>query len=209
VGRGLDGCGVGLVFAQSRVGEPAAVDSSPALVGDVCGGCSLVALGMATTPFVSWLDACFVLDRSLASVSAALISLLAGAMLFLRIVLLPFWRGVPPAEFRVWFAKHSGRIRAVMLPLGAASAATSVGATAARLVDRGDARASSVAAAGAVGVVAVTVAVNEPANRNFANEHFPDDETATLLARWARWHDVRVALGLLAAAAAVRALGQR
>jgi Domain of unknown function (DUF1772) len=150
-----------------------------------------------------------VLDRSLAYLSAALISLLAGAMLFLRIVLLPFWRGVPPAEFRAWFGKHSGRIRVVMLPLGAASAAVSVGATAARLVDRGDARASCVAAAGAAGVVAVTVAVNEPANRKFADEHVADDETATLLARWARWHDVRVALGLLAAAAALRALGQR
>jgi hypothetical protein len=168
-----------------------------------------MALRVAATPCVSWLDACFVLDRSLASVSATLTSLLAGAMLFLRIVLLPFWRGVPPAEFRGWFAKHSGRIRAVMLPLGAASAAASVGATAARLVHHRDARASSVAAAGAVGVVVVTVAVNEPANRKFANEHLPDDETAMLLARWARWHDVRGALGLLAAAAAVRALGQR
>lgn len=70
-----------------------------------------------------------------------------------------------------------------------------------------DARASSVAAAGAVGVVAVTVAVNEPANRKFASERLGDDETATLLARWARWHDVRVALGLIAASAAVWAAG--
>jgi hypothetical protein len=51
--------------------------------------------------------------------------------------------------------------------------------------------------------------VNEPADRKSANEQLPDDETATLLARWARWHDVRGALGLLAAAAAVRAVGQR
>jgi Domain of unknown function (DUF1772) len=168
-----------------------------------------MALAVAATPLVSWFDAFVVLDRSLASLSAALISFLAGAMLFLRIVLLPFWRGVPPAEFRAWFARHSGRIRAGMLPLGAASAAVSVGATATRLVDRGDARASCVAATGAVGVVAVTVAVNEPMNRKFADAHLADDETATLLARWARWHDVRVALGLLAAAAALRAVDQR
>jgi Domain of unknown function (DUF1772) len=150
-----------------------------------------------------------VLARPLASLSAALICLLAGAMLFLRVVLLPYWRDIPPSEFRAWFVRHSGRIRGLMLPLGVASAAASVVATAARLVDRGDARASSVAAAGAVGVVGVTVAVNEPANRKFASDQLPDEETTALLARWARWHDVRVGLGLVACAAAVRALADR
>jgi hypothetical protein len=161
------------------------------------------------SPSLSWFDSCCVIDRALAPISAALISLLAGAMLFLRIVLLPFWRGAPPAEFRTWFATHAGRIRVLMLPLGAASAAASIGATAARLVNGEDARASSVAAVGAVGVVGITVTVNEPANRKFASEDLSDDETARLLARWARWHDVRVVLGLIAAAAAVRALDAR
>ena len=123
-------------------------------------------------------------------------------MLFLRIVLLPFWRSAAPAEFRSWFATHAGRIRALMLPLGAASAAASVGATAERVVHREDARATSLAAAGAVGVVGITVTVNEPANRKLASEDLSDDETATLLTRWQRWHDVRVVLGLIAAAAA-------
>jgi hypothetical protein len=171
-------------------------------------GRGLIALWRAI-PSLSWFHSCCVVDRPLASLSAALISFLAGAMLFLRIVLLPFWRGARPAEFRTWFATHAGRIRALMLPLGAASAAASVGATAARLVDGADARASSVAAVGAVGVVGITVTVNEPANRKFASEDLSDDETARLLARWARWHDVRVVLGLIAAAAAVRALGDR
>ena len=149
------------------------------------------------------------LGRSLASVSASLTGLLAGAMLFLRVVLLPFWRGIPPARFRAWFAEHSERIRALMLPLGAASAAASAAATVPRVVNEQDARVSSVAAAGSAGVVAVTVAVNEPANRKLASEELGDEETAMLLARWARWHDVRVALGLIAALAAVRALGDR
>jgi uncharacterized membrane protein len=96
-----------------------------------------------------------------------------------------------------------------MLPLGVASAGTSLAATAARLVNRQDARASSVASAGAIGVVGITVTVNEPANRKFASEDLSDDETASLLARWARWHDVRVVLGLIAALAALRALGDR
>ena len=94
-----------------------------------------------------------------------------------------------------------------MLPLGAASAAASIGATAERIINREDARATSVAAAGAVGVVGITGAVNEPANPKLSSEDLSDDETARLLARWARWHDMRVVLGLMAAAAAVRALG--
>jgi uncharacterized membrane protein len=129
-------------------------------------------------------------------------------MLFLRIVLLPIWRGTA-GGVSSWFATHAGRIRALMLPLGVASAGTSLAATAARLVNRQDARASSVASAGAIGVVGITVTVNEPANRKFASEDLSDDETASLLARWARWHDVRVVLGLIAALAALRALGDR
>jgi hypothetical protein len=149
------------------------------------------------------------LARLLASVSATLAGLLAGAMLFLRIVLLPFWRELPPADFRAWFAEHSDRIRALMVPLGVGSAAASIGATAVRGANGEDPRASSVAAAAAVGVVAVTVTVNEPANRKFVSEELGDEETATLLSRWTRWHDVRVVLGVIATAAAVRALGDR
>lgn len=65
--------------------------------------------------------------RPFASVSAALAGLLAEAMLFLRVVLLPFWQGAPPAELRAWFAANAERIRALMLPLGVASAAANVG----------------------------------------------------------------------------------
>ena len=149
------------------------------------------------------------LAERLAFASAILNGLLAGAMLFLRVVLLPFWRGLPPAEFRVWFARHSGRIRALMVPLGTGAAGCSLGATAARAVSGADPRASAVAATSSVAVVVVTVAVNEPANREFVREDVGDEETATLLARWARWHDVRVMLGLVAAAAAALAGGRR
>src|SRR3712207_7550777 len=64
-----------------------------------------------------------VISRFLALLSAVLAGLLAGGMILLDVVLLPFWRGVPPAEFRTWFAAHSDRIRALMIPLGAGAAA--------------------------------------------------------------------------------------
>jgi zinc transporter ZupT len=143
----------------------------------------------------------------LAILSAALTGLLAGAMVFIEAVLVPFWRGSPPGEFREWFAVHSPRIRALMVPLGAGAAAAAAATAAAEAVSGGGARATSATAAGAaVSVVAITVTVNEPANEKFAQLDFGDAETETLLRRWARWHDARVALGLVAAGAAALTL---
>jgi Domain of unknown function (DUF1772) len=50
----------------------------------------------------------------------------------------------------------------------------------------------------------VTVTVNEPANEKFVQPDFDDDDTSRLLVRWARWHDLRVALGVIGAIAAAR-----
>src|SRR5688572_29691255 len=70
----------------------------------------------------------------LAVLGAVNAGLLAGGMVLIEVVLVPFWRGTSPTEFRGWFTTHSGRIRSVMRPLGAggvlltaASAATQVG----------------------------------------------------------------------------------
>ena len=60
------------------------------------------------------------------TLTAASTGVSAGAMLFIRIVLVPFWRGSPPPEFRTWFAAHSELIRGRMVPLGTAAAATAV-----------------------------------------------------------------------------------
>ena len=146
------------------------------------------------------------LARSALLLSAALTGLLAGAMLFLRIVLVPFWQGLPPAEFRAWFTRHSDRIRGLMVPLGVGSAGTSLTAMGARRLSGEEARASSIAAGASAAVVAVTVTVNEPGNRRFVSGSLEDAETTALLTRWVRWHDLRVVLGLISAAAAVAAL---
>jgi hypothetical protein len=134
----------------------------------------------------------------------------AGAMLLIRLVLLPFWRELPPREFRAWFAAHSGRIRGLMVPLGAAAAGSAIATTATELVTEREPNPMSLIAAGsAAGVVAVTLVVNEPANEKFAQLNFDNEETTRLLSRWGRWHDLRVALGILAAIAAGRASLER
>ena len=123
---------------------------------------------------------------------------------FIRAVLVPYWRGLPPDEFRAWFRRNGKRVGSVMIPLGAASAVTAVAAAA---LDRD--RGSALAAASTVSVVAITLAVNEPANERFwSDQPMAPDETAALLERWTRWHDARVALGLVGVAAAARRLAR-
>src|SRR3712207_4752341 len=61
-----------------------------------------------------------VLSRPLAIVSAVLTGVLTGGMVLIDVVLVPFWRGAPPGEFRAWFTAHSARLRALLVPLGAA-----------------------------------------------------------------------------------------
>jgi hypothetical protein len=152
-------------------------------------------------------DSPVVLSRPLALVTAVLTGLLAGGMLLIEVVLVPFWRGASAADFRGWFAEHSGRIRNLMIPLGAGAAIVGAASAGAHLVDgRRSARASVAAALATVGVIGITVTVNEPANHQFTAGTLTDSETTALLTRWARWHHVRVLLGPAAAVAASSAL---
>ncbi len=150
-----------------------------------------------------------VVARFLALLSAVLAGLLAGGMILIDAVLVPFWRGVPPEQFRTWFAAYSDRIRTVMIPLGAGAAAVNAASAVVQTAKGPRAGAASVAAAGAAGVVAITVTVNEPMNHRFTAGHLTDAETANLLERWARWHRLRVALGALATVGAALALMDR
>ena len=149
------------------------------------------------------------LSRPLALLSAVLNGLLAGGMILIELVLVPFWRSAPPAEFRSWFAAHSPRLRALLVPLGAGAGVVNVASALARVATGGRGGASSAAAAAAAGVVAVTVTVNEPINHRFTADGLADAETTDLLARWARWHHLRVALGVTATLGAALALMDR
>ena len=150
-----------------------------------------------------------VIARLFAPLSAVLTGLLAGVMGFIEVVLLPVWRGSSPAEFRQWFTGHSDRIRNVMIPLGVGAGAVSTAYALAQAADRGPNGAATTAAATTLGVIAITVTVNEPANHQFTAGALTDAETSHLLDRWARWHHLRVALGLVATTAAALASRQR
>jgi hypothetical protein len=123
--------------------------------------------------------------------SALATGVLAGAMILIRLVLVPFWRHSASSEFKPWFIENAPRLRSVMVPLGTVAVATT---TANALITRRGRAVLAVAAA--VGIGLVTMTVNEPLNARFAG---PDPMDPADLDRWVRWHDVRVALGLLAA----------
>ncbi len=149
------------------------------------------------------------LSRPLSVVFAVLTGLLAGGMILIEVVLLPFWRGAPPADFRAWFAAHSGRIRSLMVPLGAATGVVGVASAVAQRVEGRRGSPASAAALATAGVIGITVTVNEPANHRFTAGTLTDTETTDLLSRWARWHHVRVVLGLAGAVGASAALIER
>jgi len=127
-------------------------------------------------------------------------------MAFIEFVLVPFWRSTSPVEFRQWFTAHSGRIRNLMIPLGVGAGIVSAASSIDQIA--GDRRngASFVAAGANAGVIAITVMVNEPANHQFTTAGLTDAQTSDLLDRWARWHRVRVALGVIATVAATSTL---
>lgn len=142
--------------------------------------------------------------------AAVLSGLLAGGMVFIEVVLLPFWRGIPPADFRQWFTAYSGRIRNLMIPLGVGAGVVNAASAISDVAGHRRSSSASVAAAAATaGVIAITVAVSEPANHRFAGGELTDAETEDLLRTWARWHHVRVVLGVAATVAAVSTLTRR
>jgi hypothetical protein len=143
-----------------------------------------------------------------ARLSCLLLGILAGAMLFIGDVLVPFWMAIPPETFVAWFTDNAPRIRALMVPLGAIAGLASVSAVMLGRYDPTPRRAwQGAAGISAVLVVALTVLVLEPMNERFVTvPSLPAEEVRALLARWRRWHLLRAGFGLSGFYCAVRAL---
>jgi len=144
----------------------------------------------------------------LARLAAFLLGLVAGAMLLTAVGVAPFWQTLPPLAFRGWFALHAWRIGRLMRPLGAAAVLVAgVAWIGARRSSDGRSIWRGITARAALGVLLVTLVVNEPANELFARPGaLTDAATTALLVGWVRWHWVRVGLGVVAFYAALRAL---
>jgi hypothetical protein len=132
-----------------------------------------------------------------------------GAMLLIGLVFVPYWSSMPAADFLAWFGAHSHLIgRAI--PVFALPAAL---ATIASLwLARQDARARllwGLSFGCLAGVFAITMLYHLPTNARFVAGTVWPEEVAVALEGWLRWHVVRVALGLLAAALGITAVTSR
>jgi hypothetical protein len=135
--------------------------------------------------------------RILQDVALTLLGLFVGAMLVIGVVFVGYWESLDPDSFLDWFAAHAGRIGGVMVPLGVgatiATAASAVGTWGAGRSARAWSLLSAVLA---TLVVIVYLAVHAPINAAFAAHAMPPERVAGELAIWARWHWMRVLLGL-------------
>jgi hypothetical protein len=147
-------------------------------------------------------------SEAVARLGCLLLGLLAGAMLFIGDVLVPFWLEMSPEQFVAWFTGNAPRIRALMVPLGAIAALASVSAVMLGHRDPTPRRAwQGAAGISAVLVVALTVLLLEPMNERFvAAPPLTPEEVSAMLARWQRWHLLRAGFGLSGFYCALRAV---
>lgn len=133
--------------------------------------------------------------------------LLTGAMLLIGISIVSFWKSLTPSEFVSWFASHSSRLGAVMIPLGATTLLVSLAAAAVSWRSRqGQRRWALIAALCAFCVMGSYPIFFAGANTSFIGGDLSDSAVRALLDRWVLWHWGRTLLGLAGFVAAVLAL---
>lgn len=140
---------------------------------------------------------------SVVAVAVLQLGLSAGAMAAEMSLLVPFWRGLEPADFLAWYAGNAQRLFDFFAPLETGSALLTTIAAAVFFYGRRPGRVQLLVAA----VLSVCVLVPYPlyfeaVNESFAHGTIEHARVADELARWSRWHGMRTAVGLAAFAAA-------
>lgn len=139
--------------------------------------------------------------------AAAGLALFVGALLTEAMVLVPMWRTLQPREFFALHAAHAHRLYAFFAPLTIGATLLAVGAALTSIASgRPSSAASIVAAALALVMLSTYGLYFQRANARFADASIAHDALPAELARWARWHWFRTAIGLVALASALLAL---
>jgi hypothetical protein len=126
-----------------------------------------------------------------------------GAELTEALVLVPFWRALPPAEFLGWYAANDRRLLGFFGPLTSVTALLALAAALASLWQGHPGRWAAVAAAVlAVAVVASFFLYFRDVNASFAAATIRAEDVGAELGRWSAWHWLRTGLGVAAFAAA-------
>jgi len=141
---------------------------------------------------------------TLRHLAVAALGIFLGAQLTEGLVLVPYWRALPPEQFFRWYADNDRRLLRFFGPLTTATALLAIAAALATWWEgRPGAAAAALAALAMVVVVASFVAYFERANRRFATAAVAPSELPAELARWDAWHWARTALAAVAFAAAL------
>lgn len=125
-------------------------------------------------------------------------AMFAGVMLAIGMILGGYWKGMPPAEFLDWLAKHGDLIQRV-IPLVVVP--TVVGLAGALSCDWRQPAARGLWLGAAVCIVAVlglTMVYFAPTNAAFATKAVALDQVSAKLDTWLLLHYLRVAVALTA-----------
>jgi len=132
-----------------------------------------------------------------------------GVMLTGAVVLVPYWRSVPAADFLVWFAANADRMLYLAGPIQTATVIfTVVGAILFAITHRPGTVLLCGAAVLAIGVLVAFPLYFRAANASFVSASIQLADVPAELSRWAFWQWIRSTLGILAFVLAVLALAR-
>lgn len=138
--------------------------------------------------------------------AACLVGLLTGAMLLIAVSLAPYWVSLEPPEISASFAATAPWIGRLMVPLGVGATLSTVIAAS---LGVGGQRAEWPRLVGAAALMVFVAAIYPlyytAANAALASGGGTPAEIGAELARWRLWHWLRLAAGLLAFLALLRA----
>lgn len=148
------------------------------------------------------------LGDALRLLSAASLGIFVGAQLTEGLVLVPYWRALPPEQFLRWYAANDKRLLGYFGPLTSGTALLAIAAALATWWESATGRlvGASIAALVMIAIVASFLVYFERANKSFAAASIAPSAVAAELARWNAWHWARTVLAAVAFAAALLAL---
>ena len=138
--------------------------------------------------------------------SAAALGIFFGSQLTEGLVLVPYWRALPPEQFLAWYAANDRRLLRYFGPLTTTTALLAIAAAVVTWWEGGAALAAAlVAAVVMAAIVAGFFVYFEAANQRFATAAIPPTAVPGELARWNAWHWARTVRAGIAFAAALAA----
>jgi hypothetical protein len=134
------------------------------------------------------------------------LGLTAGALLAEALVLVPFWRSVPPTSFLSWYKINARRLYNFFAPLEVSTAALTVSAAILHGLTASTGNGLRYTAAILmVTVLAVFPIYFQRANASFADGSIAVERVAEELCRWGTWHWARTGIAIAAFACALLA----